>query len=132
MASDTTKALGSEIAAALLVKAKEYRLANIDERMASSKTTGVVDYRLQGKRDKIVADDESVTWKFDVVESGDSVEIVATAPRDRGGLVSTWGVITAQGRIGKDALSAGEGIDLTDDAAKESLLASMSHLGTHW
>ena len=132
MASDTTKELGSEIAAALLVKAKEYRLANIDERMVSSKTTGLVDYRLQGKRDKIVAGDESVTWKFDVVESGDSVEIVATAPKDRGGMVSTWGGITAQGRIGKDTLSAGEGIYLTDDAAKESLLASMSHLGTHW
>lgn len=130
MASDTTKELGSEIAAALLVKAKEYRLANIDERMASSGTSGTVDYRLQAKRDKILAGDESVTWKFDVVEDGESVKIVSTAPADRGGIVADWGVITSAGKVGKDASSAD--VDLNDADSKAAFIEFMSHLGAHW
>jgi len=128
MASDSIKALGNEIAAALVAKAKAYRLANIDERMASSKTTGLVDYRLQRKKDEILADAESVTWKFDVVEDGESVKIVGTAPRDRGGIVADWGVITSAGMVGKDALNAD--IDLNTD--KEAFIEMMSHLGAHW
>lgn len=128
MASDSIKALGNEIAAALLDKSKAYRLANIDERMASSKTTGLVDYRLQRKREEILADAESVTWKFDVVEDGDKVKIVSTAPRDRGGIVADWGVITASGLVGKDEVSAD--IDLNTD--KEAFIEMMSHLGSHW
>lgn len=130
MASDSIKALGSEIAAALLDKSKTYRLANIDERMASSKTTGTVDFKLQAKRDKILAGDESVTWKFDVVEDGESVKIVSTAPRDRGGIVADWGVITSTGKVGKDAYSAD--VDLNDADSKAAFIEFMSHLGTHW
>lgn len=130
MASDSIKALGSEIAAALLDKSKAYRLATIDERMASSRTSGTVDYRLQAKREQIAAGDESVTWKFDVVEDGESVKIVSTAPADRGGIVADWGVITSAGKVGKDASSAD--VDLNDADSKAAFIEFMSHLGAHW
>ena len=98
MASEAVTTKAGELCTALVAKAKQYRLANINARMTSSGTAGFgVDSRLEAKKSKIEADDASVTWAFATRAAGDDIEIVGTAPADRGGVVKVWGFVTSDG-----------------------------------
>ena len=134
MASEAVTTKAGELCTALVAKAKAYRIANINARMASSGTAGFgVDHRLEAKKAKIEADHTSVTWVFETRAAGDDIEIVGTAPADRGGAVKVWGYVTATGLIGKNEADAGlSAVNITDADQYAAFTDTMSHLGAHW
>ena len=134
MASEAVTTKAGELCTALVAKAKQYRLANINARMASSGTAGFgVDSRLEAKKSKVEADHASVTWAFATRAAGDDIEIVGTAPADRGGVVKVWGFVTSDGNIGKNEAAARVSTtNITDGDTYTAFTSTMSHLGTHW
>ena len=133
MATAKVKTATNGICTDLVAKAKAYRLANITARMTSAGTGSLSDYKLNAKKVKIESDDSSVVWGFASRTAGDDLEIVATAPTDRGSVVSVWGVVTKDGLIGKEEASARVSTtDITDTSTLTTFKTNMSHLGTHW
>jgi len=134
MASEAVTTKAGELCTALVAKAKAYRLANIAARAAQSGTaTFGSDVRLERKKAKIEADHESVTWVFETRAAGDDIEIVGTAPADRGGLVKVWGYVTSTGLIGKNQADAElSAVNITDADQYAAFTNTMSHLGSHW
>ena len=101
--------------------------------MTSAGTGSLSDYKLNAKKVKLESDDASVVWGFASRTAGDDLEIVATAPTDRGSVVSVWGFVTKDGLIGKDEASARVSTtDITDSSTLTTFKANMTHLGTHW
>ena len=134
MASEAVTTKGGELCTAIVAKAKAYRLANITARTTSSKTAPFgSDSRLEAKKAKVQSDDASVTYTCVTRAAGDDIEIVLTAPPDRGGVVKVWGFVTSEGLIGKDEAAARVSTtNITDAAQYTAFTNNMSHLGTHW
>lgn len=133
MATSATITATNSVCTELVAKAKAYRLANINARMTSAGTGSLSDYKLQSKKDLVTGDSEKVTWSFASRSAGDDLEIVATAPSDRGALVTVWGFVTKDGLIGKDEASARVSTtDITNSSTLTTFKNTMTHLGTHW
>ena len=123
-------------------KAKAYRLANIDKRIAESVGTSTEIARaihthvnvILNKRDKVVADDASVTWQFAKVDDGDDIKITATAPADRGG--HTKDLMWIEGSTGKCKKLKGDlytvDANSIDDTYRDAVFDKVTHLGTFW
>ena len=123
-------------------KAKAYRLANIDKRIAESVGTSTELARqihthvnvILSKRDKVVAGDSSVTWTFAKVDDGDDIKITATAPPDRGG--HTKDLMWIEGSTGKCKKLKGDlykvDANSIDDTYRDAFFDKVTHLGTFW
>tara|TARA_B100000927_G_scaffold289999_1_gene287769 strand:+ start:705 stop:1133 length:429 start_codon:yes stop_codon:yes gene_type:complete len=142
MATSQVNGWADQLLTKLSEKAKAYRLATIDKRLAEGVgTTAEIARTLHSgvnvlvtKREKIVADDASVTWTFAKADDGEDIKISATAPSDRGG--HTKDLLWIEGSTGKCKKLKGDlyNVDANslDDTYRETFFGKVTHLGTFW